>query len=220
MLLSTVTYAQPQVAIKEMHITIPLSDKLSFRYKKYLLNTYDYLGYEVKFEKILVARAREMVDAGRLDAILIAEKEIEQVYSNIIRVPVILAKGALVLFCAKEVICHQGVLNDDRKLIGVVSGHSISANFMQQKYASTHEVKGLDDLGVMLSRKRLNYALFVYEEQIGTIGLFDEEKFQKTEIYRSEGYHYIHKKHKALLPEITKALKLAIEELGPLVIEN
>ncbi len=59
---------------------------------------------------------------------------------------------------------------------------------------------------------RLNYILIVNEDQLGKIGDFDESHLQKVEIHRSEGYHYIHKKHEKLLPQLTKTLQLAIEK--------
>ena len=59
-----------------MHITIPLSDKVNSHFERYLLFAYNQLGYKVIFDKILNVRARKMVDAGRSDAIMIAEKEI------------------------------------------------------------------------------------------------------------------------------------------------
>jgi len=90
---------QSQPVMKTIHITTPLSDALSYRFEKYLVYAYTKLGYKVIFEKILTARAREMVDAGQLDAIMAAEKEIENTYNNLLRVPVMLAKGALVLYC-------------------------------------------------------------------------------------------------------------------------
>ncbi len=41
--------------------------------------------------------------------------------------------------------------------------------------------------------------------------------FKKVDIFQTESYHYIHKKHEKLLPKLTKALQLAIEKYGPLV---
>jgi len=208
---------QPQSKLKTVHITIPLSDKVNYHFEKYLLFAYNQLGYKVIFDKILTARAREMVDAGRSDAMMVAEKEIVQVYKNILKVPVMLAKGALVLYCKKELNCDVSVLNKTSNVIGVISGHSLSANFMRSMQASTYAVKGAVNLGVMLIKDRVNYALIVNEDQLGNIGDFDDSQFQKVEVFRTEGYHFIHKKHKNLLPELTQALQLAIEKYGPLV---
>ena len=210
-------YAQPQPIVNTMHITINLSDKVSYRFEKYLLFAYNQLGYKVIFEKILSARAREMVDAGRLDAMMIAEKEIVQVYTNLLRVPVMLAKGSLILFCNKQVDCQVSALNKANNIIGVVSGHSMSAYYMRQKRASTYAVKGQEHLGVMLTKNRLNYVLIINEDRLGNIGDFDDTPYQKIEVYRSEGYHFIHKKHKNMLPGLTQSLQLAIEKYGPLV---
>lgn len=214
------SYVKPHTKLKTMHITVPLSDKLSSRYQKYLLYAYNQLGYNVQFEKILIARARQMVDEGRFDALMVAEQEIEQVYRNIMRVPVMLAKGKLVLYCAKKVLCQQSVLNDPKALVGVISGHSISANFMSQMNASTYAVKSTEKLGEMLTKDRLDYILVIYEQQLGNISNFDETNFKSTDVYSTVAYHYIHKKNAALLPALNKALARAIEEYGPLVQNN
>lgn len=202
---------------KVMHITVPLSDRLSTRYEKYLLYAYNQLGYKVIFEKILIARAREMVGSGRLDGMMIAEKEIEQVYHDLLRVPVVLAKGSLVLYCKKELRCDIAVLNDMHNIVGVISGHSISANFMKKMSASIYELKSAENLGIMLSKGRLDYVLIVNEAQLGNIGDLDESQYQQAEIYRTEAYHYIHKKHAKLIPQLTESLQAAIKKYGPLV---
>ncbi len=211
------TYAQALSRVSTMHITVPLSDRMSYRFERYLLYAYNQLGYKVKFEELLTARAREMVDAGRFDGLMVAEKEIEQVYTNLLLVPVMLARGSLVLYCNREVNCQASVLNNGNNTVGVVSGYSMSANFMQKKQAATYAVKSSDNLGLMLSKGRLNYVLLVHEEQLGTIGDLDESSFQKFEVHSSEGYHFIHKKHQHLLADLTQALQLAIEKFGPLV---
>lgn len=69
----------------------------------------------------------------------------------------------------------------------------------------------------MLTKGRLNYVIIVQGDQLGKVSDFDDRAYQKVEIYRSEAYHYIHKKHKNLLPKLTQALQLAIKKLGPLV---
>jgi len=200
-----------------MHITVPLSDELSYRFEKYLLSAYNQLGYKVVFEKILVVRARVMVDAGILDGMMLAEKEIEQTYSNILRVPVMLARGSLVLYCNKQVDCQVSALSDANIVVGVISGHSMSAQYMRNMRASTYAVKSSEKLGLMLTKGRLDYVLNVNEEQFGNMGVFDENMYQKIEVVRTEGYHYIHKKHEHLLPELTQALQLAVEKFGSLV---
>mgnify|MGYP000681092069 CR=1 FL=1 len=219
-LFSVSIYAQPAQAVKTIHITIHLSDKISYSFEKYLLFAYNQVGYKVIFDKILTARARAMVDAGRLDAIMVAEKEIEQVYTNLVRVPVMIAKGSLMLYCKKRVVCSASALQNANNIIGVVSGNSISANYMKPMRASTYAVKSQENLGVMLTKGRLDYVLVVYEDRLGNIGNFDESPYQKVEIYRSEAYHYIHKKHRHLLPKLTKALELAIEKYGALVLPD
>jgi len=214
---SAPTLSQPLPIVQTMHISVHLSDRVSFRFEKYILFAYNQIGYKVVFEKILTARAREMVNAGRLDALMVAEKEIDQIYTNLIRVPVMLARGSLVLYCNEEVICQESALHNENNIIGVVSGNSMSGNYMRQMRASTYAVKGQEHLGVMLTRGRLNYVLTVDEDRLGNLSDLDDSAYKKLEVYRSEGYHFINKKHQQLLPELTQALQLAIEKYGPLV---
>ena len=202
---------------KEIQVTVTLSDKLNARYEKYLLYAYNQLGYKVTFDRILVARAREMVNAGRLDGIMVAEKEIEQHYNNIVRVPVLLAKGTLILHCNKHVSCQMSALNDENNVIGVTSGFSISSIFMKQRRASIYPIKNTKNLGVMLTKGRLDYVLITDIEQLGSLGNLNKSKLHSVEVFSTQGYHYIHKKHVKLLPQLTKALQAAIDKFGPLV---
>ncbi len=212
--------AKPNSQPKSVRISIPLSDNISHRYEKYLLFAYNHLGYKVTFDQILIGRARELVDEGKLDGMMIAEKEIEQTFFNLLRVPVVLAKGALVLYCNKKVVCEKSVFNDVNNIIGVTSGKSISANFMETMQASSYAIKSDEDLGSMLIKGRLHYVLLIDEVQLGNLGNFDESQFNTAVVYRSEGFHYVNKKHEDLLPALVQGLQLAIEKYGPLVNPN
>ena len=202
---------------KVIHIATSLSDKLNYRFEQHLSYAYNQLGYKVLFEPILTARARKMLDADQLDAIMIAEKEIEQVHNDILRIPVMLAKGSLMLYCNKRVKCKVSELNNSDNIVGVITGNSMSGNYMRQMRASTHTLRSSESLGNMLIKERLDYVLLVFEEQFGNVSGFDASQYQKVEVFRSEGYHYVHKKYEYLLPDLTKALQLAVEKLGPLV---
>ena len=199
-----------------MHISTPVSDKLNHHLEKYLSYAYAKIGYKTDYEKILVDRARVMIDAGKLDAIMIAEKEVEQKYTNILRVPVMLVKGSLVLYCNNNVNCQTEVLNNPSNIIGIILGHSMAVNFMKTKQASAYTVINAVNLDAMLHKGRLDYILTINVEPLGNISGFDDSLYQQIEVFRSEGYHYIHKKHAQLLPELTQALQLAIEKYGPL----
>jgi len=214
---SFILSAKPNNPTKSVRISIPLSDNISHRYEKYLLFAYNHLGYKVTFDQILIGRARELVNSGDLDGMMIAEKEIEQSFSNLLRVPVVIAKGALVLYCNKSVVCDKSVLNDVNNIIGVTSGKSISANFMETVQASSYAIKSDEDLGSMLTKDRLYYVLLIDEVQLGNLGSLNESLFNSVVVYRSEGFHYINKKHKNLIPGLTQGLQLAIEHYGPLV---
>jgi len=209
--------AKDNTMTKMVRISIPLSDNISNRYEKYHLFAYNYLGYQVIFDRILIGRARELVNKGELDGMMIAEREIEQTFANLLRVPVVLAKGALVLYCNKSVVCDKSVFNDADNVIGVTSGKSISSNFIDTVAASSYAIKSDEDLGSMLTKGRLYYVLLIDEVELGNLGSLDESLFNTAVVYHSEGFHYINKKHKNLLPGLTQGFKLAIEHYGPLV---
>lgn len=180
--------AKDNTMTKMVRISIPLSDNISNRYEKYHLFAYNYLGYQVIFDRILIGRARELVN-----------------------------KGELVLYCNKSVVCDKSVFNDADNVIGVTSGKSISSNFIDTVAASSYAIKSDEDLGSMLTKGRLYYVLLIDEVELGNLGSLDESLFNTAVVYHSEGFHYINKKHKNLLPGLTQGFKLAIEHYGPLV---
>ncbi len=50
---------------------------------------------------------------------------------------------------------------------------------------------------------------------MGNLGGIDEQKYGQVELAALEGFHYIHEKHKNLLPQLTAAIELYIEERDP-----
>jgi len=202
---------------KTMYVSVPLSDKISHFFEPHIVHSYNLIGFKVVFTKILTVRARNMVNAGQLDSIMVAEKEIEQNYQNLLRVPVLLAKGTIMLYCVEQVVCHDSALNVSENVIGVVKGNNISSSLMNNKKASSYAIKSEENLLNMLIKGRLDYVLITEVEAFGNLAGKNDENINKIEIYQSEGYHYIHKKHAELLPKLTAAMQASVSRYGALV---
>ncbi len=214
-----ILHATPEQPIKNsvMHISVPLQDMIYQRYHKYLRFAYNHIGYQVKFEPILLVRAYWMISQNKLDGIMIAEQNMDIETKEVIKIPVLLASGNLLLICVKKVTCNESILENKATLIGITRGDSLSLRFLRDKNAESYEVKGSKSLGEMLKRGHLKYILTIYEQALGDFSKINTSDYQHVKIIKIEGYHFIHKKHQQLVPALTEALKLAIKEYGPLI---
>ncbi len=204
-----------------MQMCISPNTKEIDNYAMRLVNhAYDQLGFKVAFHAIQPGRSLILTDRGDFDGQVMRASNIEKRAPNLLKVPVTLAKGKLALYCAKDVLCDKSILNNSKKVIGVVTGDTASTVFMKDKNGSTYQVRNGVDLATMLTLKRLSYIITLEEEETGNINNLDASLYQRVILLDLAGYHYIHKKHQQLIPQLTTAFEQAIAEIGPFKKQN
>ena len=209
------TYASQKV-LPKMHIAIlPHTASLS-GLKDYIIRAYHLIGYRVTFHQYPPGDSIKMTNVGKLDAELIRRPIIELSAKNLIRIPVKLLSGQLVLYCSNNIKCDDDVLNDSSAIIGIVSGKNITSNYMKNKNASVYQIKENKNLALLFEKQRIQYILSLDIDGIGNINFIDKSQCQTFQLSLYDSYHYIHKKHENLVPELTLALSQAIEEIGPI----
>lgn len=191
------------------------SNQLVSWYKRYVVKAYNDIGYKVTIVEHSPKKSAEEGNKGNIDAVVIRVSEIEDNLIDFQRVPTIIAKGKLVLYCQKNVICNDEVLNNRHNLIGIVSGVNITSNYMKNKNASTYQVETDTNVAMMLNKKRFDYILSVDVDDLGNYSDLVTEDYNRIVIKELVGYHYVHKSISGLIPELTTSLANAIEEIGP-----
>ncbi|GHE83611.1 hypothetical protein [Thalassotalea profundi] len=194
--------------------TVPNNQLLNW-YKNYILKAYTDIGYKVSFVEYSLGKSVVEGNKGKIDALIVRTSEIEDKLVNFRRVPTVVAKGKLVLYCQKNVECSEDVLNERQNLIGIISGTNVTSHYMQDKKASVYQVKTADNVALMLEKKRFDYILTIDEDYFGNYSNLPQEDYNRIIIKEVFGYHYVHKKIAGLIPQLTTSLANAINAVGP-----
>ncbi|WP_286272762.1 hypothetical protein [Thalassotalea hakodatensis] len=198
-----------------MKISVVNDSPVVLWYKNYVEHAYNHLDFRITFMQLPPGRGAIEANKGNIDALTIRTSLVEHAIPEFIRVPIVLATGKLMLFCQIDVVCDPSIVNQKRKTIGTVAGVNVTKVFMADKKANIYEIASAGKVAEMFSRKRLDYILTITSDDFGSYVDLPEKQYQTAELITIEGYHYLHKRHQALMPDIEKALALAIEDIGP-----
>lgn len=188
-------------------------------YKKYMVKAYSRLNYRVSFIELPAGRGTVEAQKGVNDALTVRISAIEKLFPDYIRIPVLLAEGELVLYCQLHLPCDKDILNDSENIIGINSGGNFTSFFMKNKKASVYQVKNGNKAGLLLTKNRLDYILTIDSPAFGNYVNIVQEDFQRVSLTSFKAYHYLHKRHKELVPQLTQELHTAINEIGPISAE-
>lgn len=189
-------------------------------YKNYITKAYTELGYRIVYKPLPPGRGHVEAQKGYVDALAIRVSAIENSFPDFIRVPVLLAKGQLMLYCQTDLTCNKDILQDHKNVIGIVSGSNITSQFMKNKVASVYEVRDGLKLAEMFNKQRLNYILTIDSHEFGNYASIDVNKYTSVALAPIEAYHYLHKKHRHLLADVETALIKALNDIGPIPMQS
>lgn len=193
-------------------ISVVVENPLIEQIKTIITSSYAQLGFKLAFYQIPPDRALKLTDSGELDAELVRLSTVEKHATNLIRVPVLISKGHVILNCLPTVTCDKSILDDSTKVIGVNGDSTISSTFIRDFNASSYNIPIVKSLGNVLEKSRLEYVISLEVEGFGNILEIDPEKFQSFELMNFEAYHYIHTKHKDLLQPLTDVLQQEMDK--------
>ena len=178
-----------------------------------IINAYHKLGFKVKLELVKGGRGLIESSSGRTDGELVRTSAIEDFTDTLIRIPVPLGIIRAFLVCHKSVVCDVDVLDDPRTRVGIINGGNAMLTIMEDKKATVVAIPDLVNLRKMLERGRFKYIIGV-EHDAGLRFNYSDE-FQTAPDVLFEGYlfHYVHKKHKAIVPALAQALEESLKEM-------
>ena len=189
-------------------------------FKQYVLLAYKKIGYRVIFKDLPLERSNDLAKKDQLDAMLVRLSAIEKSIPDFVRVPVVFAKGNINLYCQKGLVCNEDVLNNNENIIGVFAGVNITKQIMENKTANVFEVSSIAAASKMFQKKRLQYLISIDKTDLGYYISDNPDNYEKAFLMEYEAFHYLHNKHTTLLPELTKALDVAVQEVGPMTKVN
>lgn len=171
------------------------------------------LGIQPEFEFLPSERGLQLVNEGELDAEAGRVDLIGARYANLIAVPAPLGQLKLMLLCTDPKYCDLSYETD----LAIIAGNLITVWFCQQHQLNCNRVQNDISAYQALSRGRVNRILATDKYALGSLcesGL--TTLYSKTASERTFTiYHYVHKKHHALVPKLSAHIK-AIRKSGQL----
>jgi len=194
---------------KSVNIPIESGVQILHKYKKYIALAYNSIGYKVNFHEVSPGRGLIEVNEGRLDAVIL-RVDISDVLTNLIKIPVPITTGSIMLYCQNDVVCHQSIFDDSTNFIGVIRGSTFSVLYMKNQQANTYQVVDNIKMAEMFHKGRLDYILTAEDDRYGRLFKLEDDSYQKLTLRKASAYHFVNKKLAHLVPELTVALQNAL----------
>ncbi|WP_138553207.1 hypothetical protein [Pseudoalteromonas rubra] len=197
---------------------INVSEALSYSLGKQQITAmfteiYAPMGIRPEFEFLPSERGLQLVNDGELDAEAGRVGLVGARYPNLIAVPAPLSELRLMLLCTAPKYCELSNETD----LAIIAGNLITVWYCEQHQLNCNPVQNNISAYQALSRGRVNRILVTDKYALGSLcesGLStlyskvaDESTFTV--------YHYVHKKHRALVPKLGAHIK-AIRKSGQL----
>lgn len=210
-LFSSITFAKnPTLLFSQT----PLGENFSCAHNA-LTSAYKKLNYDIKFLTLPSKRSLKEANTGNVDGEMLRAIGVEKRYPNLIRIPIVICSVESVLLANKAVkISSLADLKNYR--IGITTGYVDQENIARKYNLNVMRAAKDEILQIMLLRDRVDI-IFSTEQKAHTLlkKYKDSEKYNihkvKTLNRKIDLYHYIHKKHQALLSELTRELNILIK---------
>ena len=165
------------------------------------------IGYQLVIIRLPAERALRSANAGFIDGEMSRIQGLENIYSNLIRVPEKIMDWEFFVFSKKHINLQNGWQSLEDKNVAFITGWKIVENNVPKTAAIT-KTKNSQQLFTLLELGRADF--IIYEHWGGKYIIND---LQLDNIVRlapalakKEMFMYLHKQHAALVPQLTQAL--------------
>lgn len=181
-------------------------------FKKVLDMIYHPLGYTVKIRLLPGSRSLVMSDNGKTDGEVARTDIIEKSFQNLIQIPHPLSHLELVVFTQKNNISILNWQDLAPYKIGLIRGlrvFELPTKGMQQDFCFS-----VESLFKKLNSGRNDVALYFPDEGMATVNALGLKgiTYLKPPLQRIPIYHYIHNKHRSLVPKVTAQIKILTQD--------
>ncbi|WP_394168194.1 substrate-binding periplasmic protein [Saccharospirillum alexandrii] len=181
-----------------------------------MTDVYEQLGQAIIFVEVPTARESRMIAAGDIDAVMAQIDGHQQRNPDLLQVHVPLTQIYITAFVKGEATTREALLGQERVRLGRL--RSLTFGLTWPGNVQWVEVNQTRQLIQLLNQGRIDAAIspelsaqyFVVE-----MGLSDIHRL-KTPLTSVNVYHYIHRDHQHLLPDLTRIL-LQMEQDGSLL---
>lgn len=185
-----------------------------------LIQAYKNLDIEVNFLTLPNKRGLRMANSGEIDGEMLRVADTEIHHPNLIQVPVPICSIESILVANERVMATT--YEDLKKYrFGITIGYVDQENLVEKYQLNATRVIKNNTLLEMLMRDRVDVIFLTKLESKYIISKSRNTKLKVLQGFEREMllYHYLHKKHKALVPQITNALQ-ALTKAGKVKLQN
>lgn len=175
--------------------------------KEILIEAYKKIDIDVSFIPIPSLRSLIMSNTGKIDGEMHRILDIEKKFKNLIRVPISINKIAVVVFSKSKELKINKIDNLKPYKIGIRRGIQFAEDI--SKGMNVRKLENIEQLFKMLSLGRIDIVIetnFAGSKAIRKLKLVGIH-ISKPPIITKKLYHYLNKKHKKIIPLLTKSLK-------------
>lgn len=165
------------------------------------------IGYQLIIDHLPAERGLRNANNGLIDGEMSRVKDIDNIYHNLIRVPEKIMNWDFCVFSMKPINLQTGWNGLANKNVAFINGWKVLEKNVPKSAAIT-KTRNSQQLFTLLKRNRVDF--IIYERWGGNSVLkelkLDEVSIQRPFLGSREMFIYLHKKHKALVPELSRAL--------------
>jgi len=194
-------YAQDKLVLSRSYGPITMISE------RVVSEAYNRLGIQVQIEKFPSERSITESNNGKVDGEVSRISGIDDIYSNLIMVPVMVNWFDIVVFTKDIKSSVTGWDSLKPYTIGIKIGTKFAE--MGTKGMTVSPVSTSEQLFLMLDFRRTDVVVMSR-----VTGLFEIKQLQlqgirilEPPLSKKKLYHYIHKKHKSIIPALTKVLQ-------------
>ncbi len=165
---------------------------------------YSELGYTLRIDDIMHSSALYAANAGELDGQLGRVASVGEQYKNLIRIDVPIFKFNLQLFS----LCTDCRYQDYRSIV-IQAGYPAAKDYINSHPSNAYiiEVKNVISQLNLVMQKKVDAALLLDFHLNQHISKLDLEQMQISNILAVEAFHFIHKRHRDLVPKVKAKLQ-------------
>lgn len=183
--------------------------------KPVIRSAYQQLGLTVRFEPMPIGRRLLALQNGTTDGDVLARSNLQDKYSQVLRVGPPITQVDVLLVCPAEVRCDNSVLVSGEATVVIDRGSAmLIREGLRMALPERHEYIESPPLRTSLfNRQRIDY--FIYFKGNGIGGYAVTRAHKKHLIGRHQFYHYINQRHASLAKPLSAALTRALRRHPP-----
>ncbi len=165
------------------------------------------IGYQLVIIRLPAERALRSANSGFIDGEMSRIQGLDKIYSNLIRVPEKIMDWEFFVFSKKQINLQNGWHSLENKSVAFITGWKILENNVPKTAAIT-KTKNSQQLFTLLQKDRADFIIYEHwgGKYLSNKLQLDNVVLQVPALAKKEMFMYLHKKHAALVPQLSQAL--------------